>query len=869
MKINKKGFTVVELLASFSLTMIIVVFLFEILIELKDLYSEASVKTEIVQKQSLLVNKIRKTLDTNDLAGVTCASDTCTFNFNDISPVVLKIDASTNTVVFNDEKTKFPSEVSFKSYGIETCPISSGKPTNDLGMLDGINAKNCYFSFDLFLESARLEEDYPIKIVYPFNYTENFVSGNLSYETGNEGSKTILNCKNDEYVYNVEKTGTYKIELLGASGGDAGTLKGGKGAYTSGEIYLTSGEKLYFNVGCQGSKLSGGVSASTKGGYNGGGDGTTSSVGVSYSGGGGGATDVRYNGNSLSDRIMVAGGGSGAGNGSSAKAGSPGGSLIAQNSENGVKGATQIDGGKTGENPGSFGIGANAVTLGSGGGGGYYGGSGGTSSGSTGTSGSGGSSYISGYVGSNAVTTSITPSNVSNHYSGKVFYNATMYSGDKVPSDKTSEEIYSQMAEELKSPGDGYAIITYEKSSIPDEAKSKAVSSANYDLSNAILWFDGIDNDGSGIHNYKIDSWRDAVSAKTLNLTGANWSKNGLDLSAKGVVDVNASAKFSISLVFSLSSFPSSNTYLIEGKRGVFITSSGNVGFSNGTEAVTFDYQIPLLNVKNYILISSNGAKATLYVNGKSMSTKDITTTTSSSERLSLKGALSGSLNKFMLYNDEMEEQMAKSIYDEDYQRFSPVKNNLENEKVEYGFKSGLYDENDNTVSDMVNNKLTGKIVGQMEITNDALKLNGSNYIELSGDVNYRYSIILALKADSYNGDNPYLTGNSTYPSIYLNSTSGYKYAFNAQGVNSNFNNTYTNGKLEYIVVTYDGSKIRLYLDGNEKSSLTVSEDPASTEKAYIGKNFVGKIYKYALVDRTLTSEEIKEIYEYDALEFN
>ena len=39
---NNKGFTVVELLASFTLTMIIVVFLFEIVLELKDVYSSDS-----------------------------------------------------------------------------------------------------------------------------------------------------------------------------------------------------------------------------------------------------------------------------------------------------------------------------------------------------------------------------------------------------------------------------------------------------------------------------------------------------------------------------------------------------------------------------------------------------------------------------------------------------------------------------------------------------------------------------------------------------------------------------------------------------------------------------------------------------------
>ena len=37
---NNKGFTVVELIAAFSITMIISVFFFEILIEVKDIFLE-------------------------------------------------------------------------------------------------------------------------------------------------------------------------------------------------------------------------------------------------------------------------------------------------------------------------------------------------------------------------------------------------------------------------------------------------------------------------------------------------------------------------------------------------------------------------------------------------------------------------------------------------------------------------------------------------------------------------------------------------------------------------------------------------------------------------------------------------------------
>ena len=52
---NNKGFTVVELIASFALTMVIAVFLFEVLIEVKDVFADTNIKTAIKQKSSIII----------------------------------------------------------------------------------------------------------------------------------------------------------------------------------------------------------------------------------------------------------------------------------------------------------------------------------------------------------------------------------------------------------------------------------------------------------------------------------------------------------------------------------------------------------------------------------------------------------------------------------------------------------------------------------------------------------------------------------------------------------------------------------------------------------------------------------------------
>ncbi len=167
-----------------------------------------------------------------------------------------------------------------------------------------------------------------------------------------------------EYIVPYGQAGWYKIELWGASGGDKNGHIGGKGAYTSGVIYLEENTHLYFYIGTQGT--------TSAGGKNGGGPSNSSTAG------GGGATGVRMeNGNyedtrSVQTRIMVAAGGGGATNSAN---GGNGGTLQGYTTSGGAGSATQISG--------------NFITKSAGGGAGFR--NGGVAE--------GGSSYISGYAG--------------------------------------------------------------------------------------------------------------------------------------------------------------------------------------------------------------------------------------------------------------------------------------------------------------------------------------------------------------------------------------------------------------------------------------------------------------------------------------
>ena len=303
-------------------------------------------------------------------------------------------------------------------------------------------------------------------------------------------------CIEDVQTYEVTKTGIYKIECWGASGGDfdeedsPDKYTGGNGAYTKGEIELKRGMILYLYVGGQGNNTS-------IGGYNGGG---SLAGGLSiYGRSGGGATDIRVNITSdeeawdneegLKKRIMVAAGGGGANNRNyinnqpgmyymfGAGDGGAGGELEgidgksvkyktegdkpSYNEHAYGEGGTQISAGKSivlDENNelleeviyGKFGKAGNETQ--SGGGSGYYPG-GGCGHGGAG----GGSSFISGHIGCNAIDKEGNHTNQPNHFSNMLFKNTQMIAGNKtMPSARTEDTTQGN-------DGDGYIKIAFLK----------------------------------------------------------------------------------------------------------------------------------------------------------------------------------------------------------------------------------------------------------------------------------------------------------------------------------------------------------------------------------------------------------------------
>lgn len=515
-RLNEKGMSVIEVVLTFALIMTIVAGILTLIMNYRNKTQTNLTYLELSTYKNTITKEIQDDILKLGIADINHGGECTSGEFSSCSNIVFKtgiekilavskIDISNRDSVLNKYirygDTKYPIE--------DTLPetIPSGRQPGEFQSIfvsdsdflsvdstilsDGTEIK--IYSIDIYIEHIDFDDDFGIHIVATNNdvLTSNSYTKDFAY-TG------------DVQTYTIPVTGTYRIELWGASGGDIGSYKGGLGGYTSGYIHLQEGQILYFYVGGEGSQ-------STTGGWNGGGETVTEEQGK-FGASGGGSTDVRLvsgawnNFDSLKSRIMVAGGGGGANYRNSTSAtdlilygsgdGGAGGCLNGDDSSCSgfseqyqassgytsfdshdlTTGATQTSGGiqtrtntanTTPENisSGTFGS-INSLAKQSGFGGGWYSGAGARHGGA-----SGGSSYISGHNGCRAISQGST-SDAITHQAGSeyvdfVFNNTLMIDGDgnKWTTEKTNEKVIMPnngiTNVEIGNDGNGYARVTY------------------------------------------------------------------------------------------------------------------------------------------------------------------------------------------------------------------------------------------------------------------------------------------------------------------------------------------------------------------------------------------------------------------------
>lgn len=162
---NRRGFTVVELTVSFSLTLVIVLILFQIVLNLKELYVKDGLKTELLIKQGLMTKKVAESFEEQKIkiAAKCDTGDNClSFTFEDNSVKTLSFDKTSNTFHYGDYTTKL---VSGSSYG-------KVKITNETFLNVEQGKKDSMITIDIPVTHPLVKGDYGVRVVYLYNSLE-------------------------------------------------------------------------------------------------------------------------------------------------------------------------------------------------------------------------------------------------------------------------------------------------------------------------------------------------------------------------------------------------------------------------------------------------------------------------------------------------------------------------------------------------------------------------------------------------------------------------------------------------------------------------------------------------------------------------
>lgn len=158
---NKKGFTVIELVTTFALTSVIIILLINVILVIKNLYSNTNVKTELYINQSNLSNIMNSKINHDNLISYDICSDSefCyIFSFKD---------GTSSKLVVTQDKISFGEFVYKLNSGTQ---VDSPKITRDsiLNMPTTVNDSLLIIKIPIKC-SLYPDIDFGINLVYQYN----------------------------------------------------------------------------------------------------------------------------------------------------------------------------------------------------------------------------------------------------------------------------------------------------------------------------------------------------------------------------------------------------------------------------------------------------------------------------------------------------------------------------------------------------------------------------------------------------------------------------------------------------------------------------------------------------------------------------
>ncbi len=194
-KLNQRGFTVVELVVSFALAMIVIVFLFQVLIQVKELYVSGVFKTELLTKQTNITKAISDDLSNKKVLYATNCGEYClNFTFDDNTTKQFKVDKTNKVVRYGNYAIKLADGSKIGEMHVTTeTPMTSPSAA--------MMGNNSFIRIDVPITHHLFTGDnFGIRLVYQYNNQETALN-NIVFEGNGQTEHLYLRGLEEMVLY--------------------------------------------------------------------------------------------------------------------------------------------------------------------------------------------------------------------------------------------------------------------------------------------------------------------------------------------------------------------------------------------------------------------------------------------------------------------------------------------------------------------------------------------------------------------------------------------------------------------------------------------------------------------------------------------
>ena len=193
---NKRGFTVIELIVSFALTTLVVGLLFQMLLSLKEVYVASGFKSQMVNKQTLISSKINQDLNNKTLKiALKCGDNCLNFIFEDGTNKKLIVDDKNSIFSYGDYSTKLVNGSWFGDFYIRNEKIMG---------LDATSNYDSVIEIKIPIGHSLLEEDYGINMIYQYDSGTSSIADIIFDDSATTEDKIVF--KGSSHMYHINNT---------------------------------------------------------------------------------------------------------------------------------------------------------------------------------------------------------------------------------------------------------------------------------------------------------------------------------------------------------------------------------------------------------------------------------------------------------------------------------------------------------------------------------------------------------------------------------------------------------------------------------------------------------------------------------------